>query len=402
MSPAPRTLEAMLRPSSAHRWLECPGAPAAEAPYPNTSGPDARYGTAAHALAARCLVEKIDPAACMGDLIEVEGHPIRVDRDMTEGVAEYFKFLSRLPVQAREVEAEINLQTWLPNNGTADWVGYDAHTLHLVDLKFGRGVKVYADSNPQLMTYALGKYYELEALGLADLDHRIYLHIVQPRISHYDGWATTPKALLEHGARLTQGVGSALAVDAPRRAGKHCKFCQAKADCSALARFTADALGAQFDDLTQTPVKGPVDVFTPDTPADELALKLGFVETVRDWASAIEKAALAAALAGVELLGYKLVAGRTSRAWLDRAAAEQWARKKRLAVDVFMPRDFATAPALEKTLGKEKFSKLGFPLLITKPEGAPTLAPVNDKRPAIKITPLIEQFEDLTTEDLLS
>jgi Protein of unknown function (DUF2800) len=131
------------------------------------------------------------------------------------------------------------------------------------------------------------------------------------------------------GDRLRSGVALALAPNAPRRAGKHCKFCQAKADCSALARFTADALGAQFDDLTQTPVPGPVDKATPDTAPDELVAKLAMVETVRDWANAIEKAALAAALAGVELPGFKLVHGRTNRAWADRDAAEQLARKKR-------------------------------------------------------------------------
>ena len=393
----------MLRPSGAHRWLKCAASPSREAVLPDPPSKDASYGTAAHAIAERCLVGKSRAEAFLGDLVDTDTGPVRVDMEMVEGVQRYLDYISTLTGEPHQLEAErkVALAPWLPNDGTTDCVVLTIDALHIVDLKFGRGVKVYPERNPQLMTYALGIYADLEDLGLVDPSLRVVLHIAQPRLDHFDQWDTSAEELFAFGTTLQTAARVALEPDPPAVPGKHCKFCRARSGCAELARYTADQVGLQFDDLTQAPVATPAPPApVADLPADRLVSMLSVVDVVRDWANAVEAAALSAALSGVELPGYKVVAGRTTRAWADGDSVIAHAKKKRLSIDEFYPRDLASPAQLEKSLGKEKFSKLGFPLLLDRKEGKPTLAPAGDKRPALTVQPVAEKFDDLTTTEV--
>jgi hypothetical protein len=394
-----------LRPSAAHRWLECAAAPAREAFLPEEGDKRyADYGTVGHQVAASAWLQARAPADYLGQLVDADSGPVRVDRDMVEAIDAYHAYVRDIvgaDAARVDIERPVDLSAWLPNHGTADLVAVTLDTLHVFDLKLGRGVKVYACANPQLMAYGLGVYSDLETLGLVEDSVRVVLHIAQPRVGHFDAWETTPAALLAFGEDLRQAAARALAPEPPATAGRHCKFCKARAHCATLAAYTAEAVGLEFDDVSRAPVAAPPrEPPHPDTDPAQLARMLAAVDVVRDWANAVEAAALTAALAGVALPGWKVVAGRSTRKWLDPEEVIAQARKRRLPIDDFYPRDLASPAQLEKALGREKFSKLGFPALLDKTEGRPTLAAANDKRPALAISAVADKFDDVTHDPL--
>jgi len=243
-------------------------------------------------------------------------------------------------------------------------------TLHICDLKYGMGVRVDAEENPQGMLYALGAYLLTELVY--DID-RVQIHIIQPRIDHISQWEISIPDLLRWAEWVKQRAEETLAADAPRVPGeKQCRFCKAKASCAALKKLTEDIIMSDFDDLDNQP---KADTLTDDQMRKVLDAK----PLVEAWLSAVETLVKDRLTRGETFPGYKMVEGKSNRKWADDSLAAE-SLIYLIGVDAAYTQKLISPAQAEKVLGKKRAGEIAG--LITKPIGAPTLAPESDKRRA--------------------
>lgn len=364
------TAHAKLSASGSPRWLACPGSVAAEAALPpeKSGGIYAEEGTAAHALAEWCLSESRAPFGWEGRALP--GSAVTVTREMCNAVQQYLDYCHTVPGR-REIEQRVDFSEWVPDGfGTSDMISVADGVIHVVDLKYGKGVRVDAEGNSQMLLYALGAYNERSAI--CDI-RKARMVIVQPRLDHISEAEINIAELLKWGEWASQRAEIALSDDAPRAPGeKPCQWCRAKAKCPALDKLTRDTLAADFEELT-----------SPSTLSDaRLREVLEAKKLITGWLDAVEAHIVARLESGQDFPGFKLVAGRSLRQWGDEATAE--AELVKLLGDEAHTRKLISPAQAEKVLGKAK-AKLIEPLTI-KPEGKPTLASEDDKRPAVNLT----------------
>lgn len=369
-------------------WANCPGSIKAIEGIPNGSSIFADEGSAAHELGDICLTSGAAASEWIGKQL-IEWNAWTVTDEMADYVQQYVDFVKALGGE-QFYEVRCDFSEWVPKGfGTSDAIAYVAatKTLHVADLKYGQGVKVYADNNTQGILYALGAY---DAMTLSHEIERVVITIVQPRLDHIDEWAISVDDLLAWGERLAQAATLALTDDAPRIPGeKQCQWCQAKARCPALLKLTEDTLSADFDDL---------DLIASDKLSDEkMAQALGHKKLILSWLDAIEGEVVARLNAGKGFPGYKLVAGRSSRDW---SADEKLIGNTLVGAfgadreDLYTQK-FITPAAAEKLVGKKAAKELD--VFISKSEGKPTLAPESDKRPAVNVS--AADFDEVTNDE---
>lgn len=379
----------------------------------------ADYGTLAHAVAAAKLNnDELDTNSLLGLSLDAEGDwcepfadgalPVQVDIDMLAIVDTYLEHVATFFQQnrVRLVEARVpigHLTGEEGATGTADVVGLpleDDGELVVIDLKTGRGVEVSAESNPQLMMYALGALEMANEAGVTV--SRVRLVISQPRISSVPSEWDCSVAELEAFAIAVRAAAEQHGNTDATPGEAQCRWCARKATCAALAGRVQADIGAQFEDLT-TADKGKQDELVKQLVADAyLPAALDAVGLIEDWCAAVRAEAERRLHNGVPVPGYKLVAGkRGKRAWSDAKAAEELLRKRfRLTVEQAYDLTLISPTAAEKVLkdSPKRWEQL-LPL-ISQSEGKPTVAPIHDKRPAIELKPVAEQFNDETGADL--
>jgi len=361
---------AKLSPSSASRWLNCPGSIKASEGIEDKSSPYAQEGILAHEIAEACLRNQTDP---------MEYKVTAMGEGMAEHIAVYVDYVNTINGY-HSYEQKVDFSHLVPDGfGTVDALIIDGNTIHVVDLKYGKGVQVFAEDNPQLMLYAIGAYSEVEMLY--DVQ-KVVLHVVQPRLDHIDVWETTPEALLKWGAWVQERANLALSDDAPFAPGEdQCRFCLVQATCQALYDYSVEILGQEFKDLSD------------NNPGQLSEAKIREVlenaELIRGWLNAVEDHVFNLLNEGGDFKGFKLVEGRSLRKWKDENEAVKLLEQE-LGDQAYEKKILSPAKA-EKALGKKKTILKD---LIIKPAGKPTLAPDNDKRPAIQQA-AAEQFENL-------
>lgn len=359
------TLHAKLGASNAHRWLACGGSVAAEQAIPETgSSPFALEGTKAHDLAEKALVQGKQPS----DLSD--------DAEMIEHVTTYTDYVRAASVGADSVEYEqrVSYADWVPEGfGTADAVILKGDTIHVCDLKYGKGVRVDADNNPQGMLYALGAYAEF---GYLSDFKQVLISIVQPRLDHISEWSISVKDLLKWAEWVSQRAEIALSPDAERVPGeKQCRFCSAKGKCPALMKYTEKIIMSDFDDLDG--------IASPDALTDaQMRNVLDNKALIEGWLSAVQTVVQDRLESGEGFDGYKLVEGRSLRKWFDDVEAEK--ALSDLIGDAAFKRSLISPAQAEKIVAKSEKAKLGE--LIIKPAGKPTMVQESDKRPAISLS----------------
>ncbi len=380
---------ATLSPSSAVRWMACPGSVRLTKDLPDDSSAFADEGTDAHELAALCLETNTDAKAYLGRIME-KGNA--VTDEMALAVQDYVDYV-RDVVAATGGELLVEQKLSIAHitgeegaKGTSDVVILAAPELIIADLKFGRGVPVDAMDNPQLQIYALGA---LEQFGLAADFERVRMVIHQPRLGAVSEWTQTVEELKAFEAEVAKAAGDSALPDAPLHpTGKGCKFCKAKATCPALRQEVLDTFEAIKPETATT---------------DMLGEAMGKADLIEAWLKAIRAETETKLLAGVPVAGFKLVQGKKgNRAWSDKEAAEALLKTMRVPHDQMYDYSVISPTTAEKLHKSEVIGPRQWPkvqALITQSEGKPSVAPESDKRPALVMSAVLDDFTDVTTAD---
>lgn len=368
---------ARLSASAASRWLNCPGS-IKLAEELHLSGGTSSYadeGTLAHSVAEFKLVgPKKGPKACAerkkweaseywcGEMDEA------TDFYREEVEAVYVDLLRKDASAIIMAEQRIDLTPWIPDGfGTSDAVVIGAGEIHVIDLKYGKGVRVEAPGNPQLRLYGLGSAHLFG--DLYDFD-TVVLHIIQPRLDHISEERIGLSDLYDWGETVVKPAAKEAANGSDRQScGDWCRFCPAKAVCR--ARADENLALARFD-FAKPPALSP----------EEIAEVLGQIDALTSWAKDVSDYALEQALAGEHFDGWKLVEGRANRKYADEGKVAEVLTRAGYDEAMLYERKLLTITAMEKLVGKKNFSTLleGNMGLVVKPAGKPVLVPASDKR----------------------
>lgn len=389
---------AVLLASGASRWMNCTPSARLEAKYGvKTNSEYAAEGTLAHELAElllRSWWHSIEPS--MEQIAAIENNPLYTS-DMPDHVARYIEYCQEAYVSAdvanyykteMRIEAKLDLSRYVPESfGTADCIVVGGDTMEVIDLKYGKGVVVYADDNPQLKLYALGAY---DLLGMLYNIKTVRLTIVQPRLDSISSWELPLDELLDWAENeLREKARLAYAGQGEPTIGAWCKFCSVKSRCTALYQEALDVADNDFEDDPR--------IMTDEQVSDILSrsdLITGFLDAVKEYA-------LNQALEGKNWPNFKLVEGRSVRKFgaedsvIAAVLEESFPDVPR---EEFFDSKIKGITALEKLLGKKQFAEM-LGDYIVKPAGKPTLVSAADKRPAID--PLEQarlDFQEVTTD----
>lgn len=365
---------AILSPSSAKRWINCtPSALLAEAAG-SKSSVYAEEGTLAHEIAEYALTKYSEGEY---DPIIDEGMPIREEHfqnplfsiDMANYIREYCEFVigEGYEMQKQDgsnkmyLERRIDITDFAPDSfGSVDVTLISGRTIHIIDLKYGAGVKVSAHMNEQMLMYALGTLKSLES----DHIEKIRMTIAQVRLDHYDTFEMSKSDLLDWAEKvLKPAAKDAIQGKGNQAMGSWCGFCPVKAQC----RAQRDAILADFDEK-------PEPLLLSD---EEIVDLIGKIDTYKSWIESVNKYVYDRAIQGHKWEGYKLIAGRTSRFIKDEAKIRQALLNEYLEDEVLNIK-LKGIGDLEKLVGKKVFSARFGDAIESRP-GAPKLVPESAK-----------------------
>lgn len=365
-------------PSSGERWMNCSASVDFTKDMKDRNSIYAAEGTAAHELSEWMRNEGKPAKHYLGREIKAKGFTFEVTQEMATNVQQFVDYCDEFCDDDVFVEERVHYTAWVPNGwGTADDIRFKETVCKLTDLKYGKGVKVNAKNNTQLLLYALGVFQEYH--HLYDIEEFI-LAIHQPRLNHVDEWTVTTKELLVWARDVVMPAAQEVLEGGKFFPGKWCQFCRGKNLCEARANANVD----DFDDLDGTPVNA--------IPNYRLAELLDKVPEIKQWCADIEARALSEVQRGNPVGEYKLVAGRSYRKWKDSAEAEKALRGvRKLKVADILPAKLISPAQAEKLLGK------GHAILddlVNKGPGKPVLVPGSDPRPPLQVD-AEDEFDDL-------
>lgn len=385
-----------LSASSAKRWMNCPGSVAATRHLPNETSIYAAEGTAAHTVSEWCRRQNRKAAEFLGQKIVVGEHEFTVSQDMVDSVQTFVDYVTEFPGDAF-VELRVRYDEWVPGGfGTADDVRIDGRTCYLTDFKHGKGQQVFAADNPQLKMYAIGV---LQTFGwLYDIEV-FRLSICQPRVDHIDVWEISALDVLAWAETAVRPAAAKAACgNAPMAAGEWCKsaFCRKRYDCAVRDNWVLEQVVGEFEDLDSALERVPADAPAEVIPDAVLPKMLGALAGIRAWCDDKEHRAVVLLQQGVDVGGWKMVEGRSQRAWSKPDdEMESVLMLAGLTAEQIYTRKMNGPAKIEKVLGKKNRILATH---VTKPRGKPKLASPDDPRPAMALD-VLSEFEDLDDAD---
>lgn len=371
---------AILSASGAHRWLNCTPSARLELEFDDNSGEAAAEGTAAHALSEH----KLRKALKMRSKKPVSPYDSDEMDNYTDG---YVEFVLEVIEQAKQacrdplilIEQRLDFSKYVPEGfGTGDCLIIADGTLHIIDFKYGQGVLVSAEDNPQMKLYALGALDLFD--GIYDIE-MVSMTIYQPRRENVSTSTVSKENLYQWAEEVLKPKAElAFNGDGNYCPGEWCQFCRAAVKCRARAEAKMKLATFEF-------------ALPPLLSDEEIADILSSIGDLTNWANEIIAYATDAAVNhGKKWPGFKVVEGRSNRKYKDEEAVAEAAKNAGYR-DIYK-QSLITITEMEKLMGKSKFNEVLGGLVI-KPPGKPTLVPVSDKRPEMNTSSAKNDFMEV-------
>jgi hypothetical protein len=455
---------AFLSPSGAPAWLRCHAKVWREKGLPDESSEFADEGTAAHFLRDQCLINEVDTSEYIGKYIAVmpdgatwmttsrhsAAPNFLVDADMAREVQ---KSIDVIRAFGGEMYAERKLNIGFITGeegatGTVDTTIVKTPELIIDDLKYGRGIAVDSVDNEQLLIYGAAALEEFDLLGEIET---LRMRISQPRINNDSEWVLPVSEVRERVIEIRKVADKIMAGPEGLEAtpgDKQCRFCKVKGTCPEYRASVLAVVADDFIDLSKgeiavgikdaesilaqaygvklkavdfergdenheprfvvkkpnlTPQLSDAETRLASTDDEDLATCMDAVDTIESWCKAVRAEVERRLLAGKFTdARYKLVDGRAgARAWSDEQEAETLLKSFRLKQEQMYEFKLISPTTAEKVLAEaspKRWAKAQ--ALISRSDGKPSVAPVSDKRPALVITPVEDDFADLTAQSV--
>lgn len=393
---------ARLSPSSAERWINCPGSARLAELYPESRSDAADEGTLAHNL-ARIMIESrsgdLTPEETVEQTRSAEAEITafyKEHKDLPGSFEAMFKILEPYvdyvfaeyeatkavdPAAVIMAEREVRFDQYVPDGfGTSDVVIIGGGKATVIDLKYGKGVAVSAVNNPQIRLYAIGAMAEFDLLYNFDW---MKVVIYQPRLDSVTEQELTVAELKAWAEKVVKPA--AIEADGPNAhfaPGPWCDshFCPAAVKCRARAKYLLA--------LETYAVKDP-ELLTDD----ELGEILPKLDALQSFAKKVENYAVGAITTGHPIAGWKVIEGQSRRKYIDEDKVAAAVKAAGYEDAMIYERSLLGITKMTALLGSKQFKeiidKAG---LIYKPPGSPKLAPADDPHPAF--SPAAADFDD--------
>lgn len=383
---------ALLSASGASRWMGCPPSARLEDYFDDTTSIYAEEGTTAHELSElkviKALVTPNMSTADYGRKLAVIKTSPHYSKEMENYTDMYLDFIKEKVIGAKgypvvAVEKRLDYSIYAHEGfGTADCLIVAGNKLTVVDFKYGKGVEVSAERNPQMMLYGLGA---LELYRILFDIKTVELCVIQPRIENFSEWEISAEELVKWGTETVKPLADkAFKGEGKFSSGEHCRFCKAKAVCKTRAEENA---------ALHTFVEVPILELDETLGDDKLSELLDKAKDLAKWQKDLEEYALNRCLQGKPIPRWKAVEGRSNRKFKDIDKAIDILAESGIDRDMLYERKPLTLTAMEKLTGKKEFGDL-LADVIEKPPGRPALVKEDDKRPAISLkTSAVEDFK---------
>jgi hypothetical protein len=371
---------AILSASGAHRWMNCTPSARLELEFDDSSGEAAAEGTAAHALSEH----KLRKALKMESKRPVSPYDSEDMENYTDGYVDFVIEVIDQVVQVCSdplilIEQRLDFSKYVPDGfGTGDCIIIADKILNIIDFKYGQGVLVSAEDNPQMKLYALGALDLFD--GIYDID-MVSMTIYQPRRENVSISTVSKESLCQWAEEVLKPKAElAFAGDGIYCPGEWCQFCRAAVKCRARAEAKMKLARFEF-------------ALPPLLTDEEITDILSSISDLTSWANEIIAYATDAAVNhGKKWPGFKVVEGRSNRKYKDEEAVAE-AAKNAGYQDIYR-QSLITITEMEKLMGKSKFNEvLGG--LVMKPPGKPTLVPITDKRPEMNTSSAKNDFMEV-------
>lgn len=368
---------ALLSASGAELWLNCPASAVANEQYPDEASTYAQEGTIAHEVAqvyAEAFLHHTGHSALDADLeaLRAKWGAEAITGEMLECAEGYAAYIQERMTDTAAVllEQRLDFSDYVPEGfGTGDCIIIDDGVLTIIDYKYGQGVAVESEGNPQMRLYALGAINGYSFLY--DFD-TVRMSIYQPRINNVSEARMSTTELIDWAETVVKPTAAeAFSTKARYHAGPHCrKFCKHAGRCQALTEFCSDFVETHG-------LRVAVPHLTPDQYLEVVQLE----PLLKMWLDRVTRAATDQILGGETIEGLKVVEGRSLRKWTNEDEVENLLHAGGYDHDeILEPPVLKTVAAMEKAIGKKKVAELVGDL-IAKAPGKPTLVLASDKRP---------------------
>lgn len=359
---------AILPPSAATRWLNCPGSAKLEEMVKGSKTKEANEGTNAHKLAADSLLNYLKSG-----LLEIKTNDQVMKEYITDFcnyvIATYKGLCETCEAVSIFIEDKLDISKYVPEcYGTADVMIIADKKLVIIDLKYGAGIYVTAYENPQLLLYGLGgyeKYYPIYEFEVVEMI------IYQPRLNNITIYERTISELFDFAYSIREKAEHAYSGNGDCIPGTHCQFCKVIGKCRSSSKTMQEIKPIVLRDYKLMSEA-------------ELGQIYKYFSTISTWIDKTKEFMISQATLGVNYPGLKLVVSRYTRDYADTELIEEALVEKGINANDLYEKKFIGITALEKLLGKKETKILEEAELIIKKSGKLTLAEDNDKRQEYK------------------